>query len=94
MSCVTRELLVRFYSRLSFSLRVMVHYRVVSTYGKPFNFFLMEEPWRVYEVLERALGRHNAELVLRILSEWLGRNGCSTSPEELKRILSDRGYWK
>jgi hypothetical protein len=91
--CLTRDLLVRFYGALNFSLRTLVHYRVLATFGKPFDYFLVEEPWRVYEVLEKALGRHNAELVINILTDWLRKNGCSATPEEVRRALSDKSAW-
>jgi len=61
--CLTRDLLVRFYGALNFSLCTLVHHRVMVAFGKPFDYFLVEEPWRVYEVLEKAVGRHSAELV-------------------------------
>jgi hypothetical protein len=93
--CVDKELLVKFYGDPSFtSLRVLLNYRALSAVGKSFDYFLLEEPWRVYEVLEKALGRHNAELFLRMLSEWLRRNGCDTSLEELRLRLSDRSLWR
>ena len=91
--CLTRDLLVRFYGTLNFSLRTLVHYRVLAAFGKPFDYFLVEEPWRVYEVLEKAVGRHNAELVVNILTDWLRRNGCNVTPEEVRRALSDKSAW-
>ncbi len=81
--CITRDHLVRFYGALNFSLRTLVHYRVMIAFGKPFDYFLVEEPWRVYEVPE------NAELVINILTDWLRRNGCNVTPEEVRRALSD-----
>ncbi|MCU7787698.1 hypothetical protein ODS41_07190 [Pyrobaculum sp. 3827-6] len=92
--CVTKELLLRFYAEASFSWRVMAHYRILATYGKPLDYYITEEPWRLYEVLEKAMGRHNAELMLRILSDWLSKNGCAITPEELRKILSNKNYWK
>jgi hypothetical protein len=91
--CITRDLLVRFYGALNFSLRIFVHYRVLAAFGKPFDYFLVEEPWRVYEVLEKAVGRHNAELVINILTDWLRKNGCNVTPEEVRRALSDKSAW-
>jgi len=91
--CITKDLLVRFYSSINFSLRVLIHYRVLTTFGRPFDYFLVEEPWRVYEVLEKAVGRHNAELFINILADWLRKNGCDTTPEELRRALSDKSAW-
>jgi hypothetical protein len=93
MTCFTKDLLVRFYGWLNFSLRTLVHYRVLATFGKPFDYFLVEEPWRVHKVLEKAVGKHNAELILHILADWLRKNGCNTTPEELRRALSDRFFW-
>ncbi|MFN7106557.1 MAG: hypothetical protein ACK4M3_08285, partial [Pyrobaculum sp.] len=60
--CLNRDLLVKFYGELDISLRMMIHYRVMLTFDKPFDQFLLEEPWRTYEVLSRALGTHNSEL--------------------------------
>jgi hypothetical protein len=91
--CLTRDLLVRFYDALNFSLRTLVHYRVLAAFGRPFDYFLVEEPWRVHEVLEKAVGRHNAELVINILIDWLRKNGCNVTPEEVRRALSDKSAW-
>ncbi len=91
--CLTGDLLVRFYDALNFSLRTLVHYRVMVASGRPFDYFLVEEPWRVYEVLEKAVGRHNAELVINILTDWLRKNGCNATPEEVRRALSDKSAW-
>ena len=91
--CITRDLLVRFYGALNFSLRTLVHHRVMVAFGKPFDYFLVEEPWRVYEVLEKAVGRHSAELVVNILTDWLRRNGCNVTLEEVRRALSDKSAW-
>jgi hypothetical protein len=91
--CLTKDLLVRFYGVLNFSLRALVHYRVLAALGKPFDYFLVEEPWRVYEVLEKAIDRHNAELVINILTDWLRKNGCNVTPEEVRRALSDKSAW-
>jgi len=44
---LTKELLVRFYGVLNFSLRTLVHYRMLAAFRKPFDYFLVEEPWRV-----------------------------------------------
>jgi GNAT superfamily N-acetyltransferase len=91
--CLTRDLLARFYGSLDFSLRALIHYRVMTALGRPFDYFLVEEPWRALEVLERALGRHNAELLLNMLAEWLRRNGCVLPREQLARYLSSREAW-
>ncbi len=91
--CLTRDLLVRFYDALNFSLRTLVHYRVLAAFGKPFDYFLVEEPWRVYEVLEKALGRHNAELVVNILIDWLRKNGCNVTQDQVLRYLTAREAW-
>ncbi len=66
MTCPTKDLLIKFYGWLNFSLRTLLHYRMLATFGKPFDYSLVEEPWRVHEVLEKAVGRHNAELILHI----------------------------
>ena len=58
-------------------MRTLIHYRVLATFGKPFDYFLVEEPWRVYEVLEKTLGRHNAELFLRLLTDWLRKKAAT-----------------
>ncbi len=93
--CITRELLAKFYGDSAFfAMRTLIHYRVLATFGKPFDYFLVEEPWRVYEVLEKAVGRHNAELIVNILTDWLRRNGCNATPEEARRALSDRSAWR
>jgi len=93
--CITKELLVKFYGDSAFfAMRTLIHYRVLATFGKPFDYFLVEEPWRVYEVLENTLGRHNAELFLRLLTDWLRKNGCNATPEEVRRALSDRSAWR
>jgi hypothetical protein len=93
--CITRELLAKFYGDSAFfAMRTLIHYRVLATFGKLFNYFLVEEPWRAYEVLEKTLGRHNAELFLRLLTDWLRKNGCNATPEEVRRALSDRSAWR
>ncbi len=93
--CITKELLAKFYGDSAFfAMRTLIHYRVLATYGKPFDYFLVKEPWLAYEVLEKTLGRHNAELFLRLLTDWLRKNGCNATPEEVKRALSDRSAWR
>ncbi len=93
--CITKELLAKFYGDSAFfAMRTLIHYRVLATFGRPLDYFLVEEPWRVYEVLEKALGRHNAELFLRLLIEWLRKNGCNATLEEVRRALSDRSAWR
>jgi hypothetical protein len=47
----------------------------------------------VLEVLEKSVGVHNAELILRMLADWLRRRNCDATIEELRRILSDRAAW-
>ena len=74
-------------------MRALVHYRVLAVFGRPFDYFLMEEPWRVYEVLEKAVGKHNTELFIHILTDWLRKNGCNTTPAELRRALSEKSAW-
>lgn len=86
---IPRELLAKFYSELDISLRVLIHYRVLVKFGKPFDYFLTEEPGKVYHVLTEAMGRHNAELFLEMLRAWLGKNGRHVTVEELKRYLSE-----
>jgi hypothetical protein len=93
MTCPTKDLLVRFYGSLNLSLRTLVHYKVLAAFGKPFDYFLVEEPWQAYEVLEKAVGAHNAELILYMLTDWLRKNGCNITPEELRRALSDGSFW-
>jgi hypothetical protein len=93
--CITKELLAKFYGDSAFfAMRALIHYRVLATYGRPFDYFLVEEPWLAYEVLEKTLGRHNAELFLRLLTDWLRKNGCNATPEEVRRALSDRSAWR
>ena len=93
--CITKELLAKFHGDSAFfAMRTLIHYRVLATFGRPFDSFLVEEPWRIYEVLERAIGRHNAELVINILTDWLRKNGCNATPEEVRRALSDRSAWR
>jgi len=93
--CITKELLAKFYSDSAFfALRLFIHYRVLATFGRPFDYFLVEEPWRVYEVLEKAIGKHNAELVINILADWLRRDRCNATPEEVRRALSDKSAWR
>jgi len=93
--CITKGLLAKFYGDSAFfAMLTLIHYRVMATFGKPFDYFLVEEPWRVYEVLEKTLGRHNAELFLRLLTDWLRKNGCNATPEEVKRALSDMSAWR
>ncbi len=91
--CLTGDLLVRFYDALNFSLRTLVHYRVMVASGRPFDYFLVEEPWRMNEVLEKAVGRHNAELVINILIDWLRRNGCNVTRDQVLRYLTAREAW-
>jgi hypothetical protein len=91
--CLTRDLLVRFDGALNFSLRTLVHYRVLAAFEKPLDYFLVEEPWRVYEVLEKAVGRHNAELVVNILTDWLRRNGCNATRDQVLSYLTAREAW-
>jgi len=89
--CITKELLAKFYGDSAFfAMRTLIHYRVLATFGRPFDYFLVKEPWLAYEVLEKTLGRHNAELFLRLLTDWLRKNGCNATPEEVRRALSDR----
>jgi hypothetical protein len=93
--CITKELLAKFYGDPAFfAMRTLIHYHVLATYGKPFDYFLVKEPWLAYEVLEKTLGRHNAELFLRLLTDWLRKNGCNATPEEVRRALSDRSAWR
>ena len=93
--CITKDLLAKFYGDSAFfAMRTLIHYRVLATFSKPLDCFLVEEPWRVYEVLEKTLGRHNAELFLRLLTDWLRKNGCDATPEEVRRALSDRSAWR
>ncbi len=93
--CITKELLAKFYGDSEFFvMRTLIHYRVLATFGRPFDYFLVEEPWRVYAVLEKAVGRHNAELFLRLLTEWLRKNSCNATPDEARRALSDRSAWR
>lgn len=91
--CVSKDLLAKFYGSLDFSLRTMIHYRVLSIYGKPFDQILIEEPWRVYDVLVKAMGRHNADMFLNILKNWLEKNQCNVSLDELKKFLTSRERW-
>ncbi len=52
--CITKELLAKFYSDSAFfAMRTLIHYRVLATFGRPFDYFLVEEPWLAYEVLEK-----------------------------------------
>jgi hypothetical protein len=93
--CITKELLAKFYGDSAFfAMCTLIHYRVLATFGRPFDYFLVEEPWRVYEVLEKAVGRHNAELFLQLLTDWLRKNGYNATPEEVRRALSDRSAWR
>lgn len=50
--------------------------------------------WRnlggLYEVLEKALGRHNAELVINILTDWLKKNGSNVTRDQVLRYLTAR----
>jgi hypothetical protein len=91
--CLTRDLLVRFYDALNFSLRVFVHYRVMVAFGKPFDYFLVEEPWRVYEVLEKAVGKHTTGLIINILTDWLRKNGCNMTQDQVLHYLTAREAW-
>ncbi|KUO86847.1 MAG: hypothetical protein AT715_00335 [Thermoproteus sp. JCHS_4] len=93
MTCVTKGLLAQFYGSLDFSLRALIHYRTSAAFGKPLDYFIVEEPWRVLEVLEKSVGVHNAELILRMLADWLRRRNCDATIEELRRMLSDRAAW-
>ncbi len=87
-TCLNKNLLVKSYDALHTPLRATVHYRTLAIFGKPFNYFLTEEPWRVYEVLEKAVGRHGAELVINIFADWLRRNGCNVTQEELRQVFT------
>jgi hypothetical protein len=53
--------------------------------------------WRnlggLYEVLEKALGRHNAELVINILTDWLKKNGSNVTRDQVLRYLTAREAW-
>ncbi|MEL9991337.1 MAG: hypothetical protein QXP98_07885 [Thermoproteus sp.] len=91
--CITKDLLVRFYGSLDFSLRTLIHYRVLTMFGKPFDYFILEEPWSVYDILTKALGRHNADLFVHMLKSWLDKNGCRLSIEEVKVFLSNKKTW-
>ncbi|MEZ0319565.1 MAG: hypothetical protein ABWK05_06210 [Pyrobaculum sp.] len=91
--CINKDLLVRFYSSINFSLRNLIHFRVLSTYGKPFDQFLVEEPWAAYDVLTRAMGKHNADLFVNMLRDWLEKNGCRITVEEVKKFLSSKEAW-
>jgi hypothetical protein len=85
--CLTRDLLVRFYGALNFSLRTLVHYRALAAFGEPFDYFLVEELWRIYKVLE------NAELFINILTDWLRKNGCNVTQDQVLRYLTAREAW-
>ncbi|WP_052883132.1 hypothetical protein [Thermoproteus tenax] len=91
--CLTKELLVKFYSSMDFSLRALIHYKSLAAFGYPFDKILLEEPWRTYGALRELLGDHNAQLILSMMSKWLNKNGCSLDIEKLKKYLSDRGLW-
>ena len=92
--CVAKDLLVRFYGGLEFfPMRIFIHQRVFVAFGKPFDYFLVEEPWRVHEVLEKAIGRRKAELFIQLLTEWLRKSGCGATPEEVRQALSDKSAW-
>ncbi|MFZ8837430.1 MAG: hypothetical protein ACO2PM_00550 [Pyrobaculum sp.] len=75
-------------------MRTLIHYRVLAAFGRPFDYFLVEEPWCSYAVLEKVVGRHNAELFLRLLTDWLRKNGCNVTLEEVRRALSDKSAWR
>ncbi len=91
--CLTKELLLRFYSSMDYTLRFLIHFKSMTTLGYPFDKILAEEPWRTYEALVRLMGQHNADVIITLLSNWLRRNGCYLDPEALRRYLSDRGAW-
>jgi len=44
-------------------------------------------------VLEKAVGRHNAELVVNILTDWLRKNGCNVTQDQVLRYLTAREAW-
>jgi len=92
--CMTREALVKFYGSLSFSFRTLIYYRVLAATKKPFDYFLVGEPWSVYEVLAKAMGVHNAELFVYMLKHWLEKNGCLKTVEEMKSYLTKRELWQ
>lgn len=92
--CLTKEFLLRFYGSMEYTLRFLIHYRSITMLGYLFDKVLADEPWRMYETLVKLLGRHNAELVLFMLAEWLRRNGCVMDQETLRKYLSDKGLWK
>jgi hypothetical protein len=93
--CITKELLAKFYGDSAFfAMRTLIHYRVLVAFGRPFDYFLVKEPWLAYEVLEKAVGRHNAELFLRLLADWLRKNVCNATLEEVRRALSDMSAWR
>jgi len=92
--CLTREALVEFYRKLFFSFRTLIYYRVLAATGRPFEYFVVEEPWSVYEVLVKAMGVHNAEFFLYMLKHWLEKNGCRMSVEEIKSYLTKRELWQ
>ncbi len=53
----------------------------------------MEEPWRVYEVLEKAVGKHTTGLVINILTDWLRKNGCNVTQDQVLYYLTAREAW-
>ncbi|MEZ0248585.1 MAG: hypothetical protein ABWJ97_04870 [Thermoproteus sp.] len=91
--CISKDLLARFYGSLDFSLRVLIHYRVLVMYGKPFDQFLIDEPWSVYDVLATSMGKHNADMFLHVLKNWLERHGCKLSLDDIKNFLSKKELW-
>jgi len=70
-----RELL-SFYDNLETPLKALLNFYSLRLFGKSFEWFLTNEPHRIYAVVEKSLGRHNAELLMRMFLEHMMRKKC------------------
>ncbi|MFB6489683.1 MAG: hypothetical protein TU35_000290 [Thermoproteus sp. AZ2] len=91
---ITVEELLAFYSSLDISYRALLHYRFLSRYGKGLDWFIVNEPWRLYPALVEVIGVHNADVFVETLANWLAKNGKRMTSEELKKALSAREAWQ
>ncbi|MEZ0248569.1 MAG: hypothetical protein ABWJ97_04790 [Thermoproteus sp.] len=85
--------LFEFYRSLDTSLRLLIRFKLSHVVGKTFEELAEQEPWSLYPALVKALGEHNAEVLLNMLSDWLMKNGERVDVNILRDRLSRREAW-
>ncbi|MEL9991663.1 MAG: hypothetical protein QXP98_06240 [Thermoproteus sp.] len=85
--------LLRFYRSLDVSLRLLIRFKLGRVVGRTFEELAEREPWALYPALVKALGEHNAEVLLNMLSDWLMKNGERIDVNILRYRLSRMEAW-